>query len=798
MTAVSAIPFKTPYNRPGISVLDYADGQPIGNGVLYADDAFAAALAAAAAVDGGSRGRIVYMPYGHYTFSKPVRVPASVMLMGDGGHGYENAATRLLFDDGQHGIIVESQYSGGSASSKGDGTWLMNFFIGANGSTLGFKHGITARSKVICVNVWVGANEGPYVKGFSGHAFNIASGDLNVNDAKRWWKTLNTYTIGDLVRQPGASRNLMTSTTGTLAVTAAGDIDGTISVQRSVAWDNIPPTGVGITNSFLIPAGSAIAGASNENVGWYLVESVTSSGLVGRKLSDTPYLVTSAFTDPVSVGATAYAAGAVSAYNEDGLHYICRTAGVSSGGPTGTGTGITDGTVIWDYISYLGNANEWNLSNCTAVACGGCGLFTDGDNVNTGESRRFSASLCGQWGIFDYCFFGNAHYSAHTAANVGSYRNFASNNQYGYVNVAGYYEAGQLPEYVASPGSSVFGIKGVGQQYDSRSTGFRQTAGQMSTHYTDSTAGGKTLRAIVGPSIATGAFSATHTDDSQGIYLGHFSSTNWGFGNVGYQPSFELLGGQYGGMFRAFYPFVTAFQGQTGAPVGAGGQLFAANGNPLIAATGGGVYGVRNSLEKGAISLNQDQTIGNPALYVAAENCGSGTAWSSGAVYQSGGTTTPTAPNGYVYRVTSGSTSGTTGVAEPTWPTTLGATVTESTGLKWTCFGYDGTNPALPYPLDSIYSVTRFQDDTSAPSTAYTQNVRRGRFTLMAGEHVVTITNNTCMKAGDHISCTMEDLDATATHYRAKALGVIGAGGFIFEVNSNATGPINITWQNLS
>lgn len=33
--------------------------------------------------------------------------------------------------------------------------------------------------------------------------------------------------------------------------------------------------------------------------------------------------------------------------------YVCRTAGTSagSGGPTGTGTGITDNTVVWDYVS---------------------------------------------------------------------------------------------------------------------------------------------------------------------------------------------------------------------------------------------------------------------------------------------------------------------------------------------------------------------------------------------------------------------------------------------------------------
>ena len=39
--------------------------------------------------------------------------------------------------------------------------------------------------------------------------------------------------------------------------------------------------------------------------------------------------------------------------NNGGRVYICRTAGTTaaSGGPTGTGTGITDGTAVWDYQS---------------------------------------------------------------------------------------------------------------------------------------------------------------------------------------------------------------------------------------------------------------------------------------------------------------------------------------------------------------------------------------------------------------------------------------------------------------
>lgn len=42
--------------------------------------------------------------------------------------------------------------------------------------------------------------------------------------------------------------------------------------------------------------------------------------------------------------------------NNGGLVYICTTAGTSagSGGPTGTGTGITDGSAEWDYVGTVG------------------------------------------------------------------------------------------------------------------------------------------------------------------------------------------------------------------------------------------------------------------------------------------------------------------------------------------------------------------------------------------------------------------------------------------------------------
>ena len=64
--------------------------------------------------------------------------------------------------------------------------------------------------------------------------------------------------------------------------------------------------------------------------------------------------VTAGRLAPAWAISTAYVVGAV-VLNDTNKIYACTTAGTSAGagGPTGTGTGIVDGTVVWDYIAPL-------------------------------------------------------------------------------------------------------------------------------------------------------------------------------------------------------------------------------------------------------------------------------------------------------------------------------------------------------------------------------------------------------------------------------------------------------------
>ena len=67
-----------------------------------------------------------------------------------------------------------------------------------------------------------------------------------------------------------------------------------------------------------------------------------------------------------------------------------------------------------------------------------------------------------------------------------------------------------------------------------------------------------------------------------------------------------------------------------------------------------------------------------------------GVAWITATVYPLNSYVIPTAANGYYYKATAISGTGTSGGVQPTWPTTIGTTVVDNTGanqITWTCWG---------------------------------------------------------------------------------------------------------------
>ena len=112
------------------------------------------------------------------------------------------------------------------------------------------------------------------------------------------------------VAASGGVDRVILSVSGTLALDAnPGGAGATvIELARSGAWTNAPVAG----DTLIIPVGSVVAGASQENVGAYVVTLVTSSTLRAIKLSDagkaSPSPVIGTITNPVDVPAAAIAA----------------------------------------------------------------------------------------------------------------------------------------------------------------------------------------------------------------------------------------------------------------------------------------------------------------------------------------------------------------------------------------------------------------------------------------------------------------------------------------------------------
>ena len=98
--------------------------------------------------------------------------------------------------------------------------------------------------------------------------------------------------------------------------------------------------------------------------------------------------------------------------------------------------------------------------------------------------------------------------------------------------------------------------------------------------------------------------------------------------------------------------------------------------------------GVRSSQAFVFIDTSQSGSTGLSATI-------SGAAWVTGTVYPMNSYVIPTVSNGFYYKATAITGTGTSGASQPTWPTTIGTTVIDNAGanqITWTCWGVlDGT-----------------------------------------------------------------------------------------------------------
>lgn len=138
---------------------------------------------------------------------------------------------------------------------------------------------------------------------------------------------------------------------GTSAVTIYSGIDAMADLVEADLSNGSPPRV--IIGGILPRATGAAFTASLEN------RRIELNGLLEARAgstyvdTDTPLRGTASGT--AWAPSTAYSLNAVR-INDSGKAYVCTTAGTSagSGGPTGTGTGITDGTAVWSWVPALG------------------------------------------------------------------------------------------------------------------------------------------------------------------------------------------------------------------------------------------------------------------------------------------------------------------------------------------------------------------------------------------------------------------------------------------------------------
>ena len=98
----------------------------------------------------------------------------------------------------------------------------------------------------------------------------------------------------------------------------------------------------------------------------------------------------------------------------------------------------------------------------------------------------------------------------------------------------------------------------------------------------------------------------------------------------------------------------------------------------------------------------------------------SGSTWAPATAYPLSTLLYSTTNNGYTYKVTAVSGTGTSGATEPVWPTVIGNTVIDNPGanqITWTCIDYSGVVLPAAFP-DAYYNAGQPQTVTVSASAA--------------------------------------------------------------------------------
>lgn len=386
--------FKTPYNRIGLSLLDFCRDGEQPDGSTYFDDIMRRALDACAEVDGSPRGRVLQVPRGDYRFARQINLDCQVIMVGEAtAFGDYGSGTQFTFDAGNDGIVFH-RYNTSPSGGFADGAIVCG--IGLTGAAgAGVHHGVRFYARGTFMRGSIGGWDGDGIHITSATAFSDS------------WVASTAYAPGSQVYNTGRFYVCViggvSAASGGPSGTSAGIVDG------GVTWDYVS-TGVGLQEPL----------------------------------------------DPIPNWAplTAYRIGDA-VYSDTGRTYLCVKEGVSSGatGPVGMGSHIVDDGCEWNYINGT-NANNWTVQE---ARIGGVrnGIFTFGADSNAGRLRDVDFVACTDWGIHEASFLGN-YYGQCQIADCGSgpISCLAPSgvSDFDYI----YTESGQPPSQV-HPNSNVFG-----------------------------------------------------------------------------------------------------------------------------------------------------------------------------------------------------------------------------------------------------------------------------------------------------------------------------------------------------
>ena len=177
----------------------------------------------------------------------------------------------------------------------------------------------------------------------------VAGGD----DQDIWDALLENVAVG--IKTYGTETGTANDSEGTahaMAFSRSTEIDAYVSLHVEIDPSAFPDDGEDQIKAAVAEAGNALGNGADIRAG----QIARAAGAIDGVLD---VLETRVYTDVIATGAawsstTAYSAtaGARSVVTNDDRAYICITSGTSagSGGPTGAGTDITDGTVHWRFL----------------------------------------------------------------------------------------------------------------------------------------------------------------------------------------------------------------------------------------------------------------------------------------------------------------------------------------------------------------------------------------------------------------------------------------------------------------